>query len=275
MTAPAVNVPPLAEQLTQRGGDPDLLYRELEWLITESISSAPRTVQTALGPSEVGDPCARRIGHKLLGTTERIMPPNHKAWIGTQMHVGYAGILDENNLACAPAMGGQERWLVEVRVDVGDGVSGTADVYDRVTATVVDWKTCGRTMLRKYRANGPGSAYTIQAHLYGLGLIRAGHPVDHVMIVFLPRQGELAEAYVWHEPFDRDLAEAALQRYVGIRTLVEVLGDDALDALAMAPEWCTHCPFYRSGCEGHPDSRPPLDVPAITYNDRPAGFGTL
>jgi hypothetical protein len=275
MTAPAVNVPPLAEPLTQRGGDPDLLYREIEWLITEAISSAPRTVQVALGPSEIGDPCARRIGHKLLGTPPRTLPPNWKATIGTFTHAGLAEILDSNNLACAPDMGGQERWIVETRVDVGEGVSGTVDAYDRVTATQIDWKTCGRTMLRKYKTFGPGAAYQLQAHLYGLGLTRAGHPVDTVMIIFLPRQGELSEAYVWHEPFDRDLAEAALQRFVGIRTLVELLGNSALDALPMAPEWCTHCPFYRSGCEGHPDSRPPLDVPALTFNDRPAGFGTL
>jgi hypothetical protein len=273
--APAGKVPPLDPALQQRGGSPDLLCAELLGLIGDAINTAPRELQTALGPSEIGDPCARRIGHKLLGSPQRVLPPNWKAWVGTTMHAGLAGILDVDNLRCAPDLGGHERWIVETRVDVGHGVTGTVDAYDCVTATEVDFKTCGRTMLRKYKREGPGAAYQIQGHLYGLGLTRAGHPVDTVSVMFLPRQGELAEAYYWHEPFDPDLAEAALQRYDGIRTLVELLGDNALDALPKSPEWCTHCPFYMSGCDGHPDARPPLAVPALTYDGAPHGHNTL
>lgn len=258
----------------QRGGSPDLLYAELAHLITEAIKGAPRTVQTRLGPSEIGDPCARRIGHKIIGTPARPLPPNWKATMGTAIHAWLAAVLDADNVAGAPMMDGQERWLVEVPVTVGDGISGTADVYDRITATVIDWKTCGRTMLRKYKANGPGVGYQIQAHLYGLGLVRAGQPVDTVMVIFLPRQGELAEAYVWSEPFDQGLAEAALQRYIGVESLVAVLGEAALDALPMSPQWCSLCPFYQSGCEGHPEGRPAAAVPALTFNQRPDGFNT-
>lgn len=267
----ATYVPILDPRLQQRGGSPDLLWRELAGLITNRIANDPRELQTALGPSEIGDPCARRIGHKLLRSRARTMPPNLKARFGHTMHADLAAMLDADNVHVAPHLDGQERWLVETRVDVAVGISGTVDVYDRITATVVDWKTCGRTMLAKYRREGPGDAYTIQAHLYGLGLTRVGHPVDTVMIIFLPRQGDLAEAYVWHEPFDPDLAEAALQRYHGIVALTGALGDAAVEALPTAPAWCTHCPFYddpagSGSCPGHPDARPPLAEPALTFN---------
>ena len=275
VAAPAGNVPPLDPALQQRGGSPDLLFAELVGLITAGLNNAPRELQTALGPSEIGDPCSRRIGHKLLGTPPRALPPNWKAGLGTWAHAGLAGILDADNVRCAPDLGYHERWLVETRVDVGHGITGTVDAYDFLTATEVDFKTCGRAMLRKYKRFGPGAAYQIQGHLYGLGLTRAGHPVDTVSIVFLPRQGELSEAFYWHEPFDPDLAEAALQRYDGIRALVEVLGENALDALPKSPEYCTHCPFYQAGCDGHPDARPPLAEPAITYNERPHGYNTV
>lgn len=272
-------VPSLPPHLQQRGGSPDLLWRELNYLITTALDTAPRSVQTELGPSEIGDECARRMGHKLLGSQRRQQPPNWKAGMGTWAHAGLADVLDQENVRCAPDLGGVERFLVEHRVEVGSGVFGTVDAYDQITATVIDWKTCGRTMLRKYRTFGPGATYQLQAHLYGLGIRATGRPVDTVMIIFLPRQGDLSEAYVWHEPFDPDLAEAALQRYDGIRALVEAMGLAALDALPMAPAWCTHCPFYddphgSGSCPGHPDSRPPLDEPALTYNGRPDGYNT-
>jgi hypothetical protein len=269
MTATAV--PILDPRLQQRGGNPDLLWRELAWLISERIRYAPREVQQHLGPSEVGDECARRIGHKLLRSKERQLPPNWKATVGTSVHAWLAAMLDADNVRGAPDMSGQERWLVETRVDVGGGISGTADAYDRITATVVDWKTCGPTMLDGYRRKGPSAAYQIQVHLYGLGMVRAGHPVDTVMIVMLPRQGDLADAYVWHEPFDAELAEAALQRYLGIDAMITALGEAAIEALPMAPAWCTHCPFYDApegagSCPGHPDARPPLEEPALTFH---------
>jgi hypothetical protein len=259
----------LDEALQQRGGDPGLLSLELQHIIAERIESAPRSLQAELGPSEVGDPCARRIGHKLAGSPERTQPPKWKATVGTAIHAWLADCFDANNLAVAAEhLGGQERWLIEQRVDVGDGVTGTADLYDRVTATVVDWKSVGPTMLKGYRKDGPGEQYRRQLHLYGLGLERAGLPVDAVMIVFLPRQGELSDGYAWHEAYSAELAADALERYRGVRLIVDALGDAAPAALPMAPAWCGYCPFYGepAGCPGHPDARPSPGRPALTIN---------
>lgn len=252
----ATNVPPLDPVLHSRGGTPDLLDAELAALITNAIEAAPRTVQAELGPSEIGDPCAKRVGYKILHTPEREQPPNWKATVGTAVHAWLADVLDQTNVKLAPYLDGQERFIVETPVDVGHGVFGTVDAYDRITCTVLDWKTCGPAMLKKYQREGPGDEYRIQAHLYGLGLVRAGHPVDTVMVIFLPRQGDLADRYVWHEPYDQELAEAALARYAGIKATVDALGTSALDALPTAPAWCTYCPFL-GPCPGYRDPNAP------------------
>jgi hypothetical protein len=264
------HLPALPDWLISRGADPKQTSLELAHVIRTAIDTAPRSQQTALGPSELGDPCARRIGHKIIGSPQRAQAPNWKATVGTAVHSWLAAAFDADNLAEAFALG-SERWLVETRVDVGEAagqmVSGTVDLYDRITATVIDWKTCGPSMLDHYKHGGPGDTYRAQVNLYGLGLSRLGLPVETVMIVFLPRQGELADAYTWHEAYDPELAATTLERYAGIHYLVDVLGDAAPDVLPMAPAWCLRCPFYGGPCPGHPNAQPPgASAPALTLN---------
>src|SRR6202007_2411815 len=94
----------------------------------------------------------------------------------------------------------------------------------RVTGTVVDWKSVGPTQLTKYKAKGPGGQYRAQAHLYGRGWARRGQDVRHVAVMFLPRNGELREAYFWSEPYDEQVAIQALQRLEGIPLTARALG---------------------------------------------------
>lgn len=255
----------LPAPLQRTSTEPRLVGRELLDLIRGAIERHPRSLQTAIGPSEIGQPCARRLGYQMLGQPERPnQTPNWKATVGTAMHTWLEGVLDDDNLTYAAKAGkGQERWYVETRVDVGeiDGetITGSCDVFDRVTGTVVDWKTTGPTQLKKYSRKGPGQQYRTQAHLYGRGWQRRGMTVRHVMIVFLPRNGELHEAYVWHEPYDEQVAIDGLQRATGIAVAAKALGHDALAQLPTAEAYCRLCPFYnpqatdlRVGCPGHP-----------------------
>jgi hypothetical protein len=189
-------------------------------------------------------------------------------------------MLDDYNLAWAQTHNGEERYYVETRVNVGllngTDISGSCDVYDRVTGTVIDWKSCGPTMLRKYVKHGPGDAYRKQAHLYGRGWQRKGLNVRHVMIIFLPRQGELLrDSYTWHEPYDVHTAIDALERATGIDITIQALGDQAFQHLPTADAYCTHCPFFLArstdltqGCPGHPGAQPnALPPPALTLTD--------
>ena len=50
---------------------------------------------------------------------------------------------------------GNERFYIETKVSVGEingqEITGSCDLYDRVTGTVIDHKTCGPTILNSYR----------------------------------------------------------------------------------------------------------------------------
>lgn len=256
---------PLPAHLTQVGGDPQLAAKELLHTIAESITRQPRTLQKAIGPSEIGQACARRLGYKLLGTPERERPPAWKPTVGTAVHAHLEGVFDAYNVANAHLMGGQERYLIETRVTVGtingEPVTGTCDLYDRVTCTSWDWKCVGPTQLTKYKRQGPGPQYEAQAHLYGQGWWNAGLVCTHVGVVFLPRNGELKDAHVWTAPFDPVVASDALRRVEGVAIATGALGTAALASLPTADDWCSYCPFFRKdstdladGCPGHPSA---------------------
>lgn len=252
----------LPNHLNQRGIDPDLTGDHLMHLISEAIVNHPRSQQVQLGPSELGHECARRLGYKLLGHPENPGPPNWRATVGTALHAWLETVLDQANIDYeAQTKSGQERFWIETKVIVGqilgEDIDGFCDVYDRVTATVVDWKSVGPTQLTKYKRFGPGPQYRGQAHLYGRGWRAKGLPVDTVMDVFLPRNGELAESYIWHEPYDEQVALDALQRVNGIAIATQALGHAALSQLPTADAWCHMCPYFKArstdlhaGCPG-------------------------
>lgn len=242
-------------------------------VIVDAIINSDRSLQKMIGPSEIGDPCPRRIGYKLLGMPENDLRPNWKATVGTGTHMWLETAFDKYNLANAHLYGHQERFYIETKVIVGEVngklIPGSCDLYDRVTATVVDHKTCGPSMLKKYRRQGPGQQYRDQAQLYGRGWQRAGLPVTRVMIVFLPRQGELEDAYIWHEPYNEQIALDALQRVEGVDLTVTALGWAALELLPAVEAYCTYCPFFShrstdltKGCPGPENSR--LNQPTPT-----------
>lgn len=253
MTAGRYTIPRLPPELEARGGSVDKVADELKWVISDAVRHHPRTLQRRIGPSEIGHPCPRRIGYKLLDHPD--VNANDVAWkptVGTAVHDWIAQAFDRFNLMFDESTGsGQERFLVEHRVVVGQingvDVDGSADVYDRVTATVVDWKIVGPDQLRIYSAKGPGDQYRSQLHLYGRGFANAGLPVDHVMIVFLPRNGEFDQTVVWAEEYDEQVAVDALARAQAIATTVAVGGPAALPLLPTHDSWCYRCPYFKAG----------------------------
>lgn len=261
----------LPDHLAHRG-DPGKARSDYFDVIRRAITDHPRSQQRELGPSEIGDPCARRIGHKLLGTPARTRPAAWKPTVGTAVHAWLEQQFDLDNLAKLGHLEGQERWLVETRVTAGFApeveqlvgtpwLAGSCDLYDRVTATVIDHKVVGPRQLKKYRAQGAGALYRTQAHTYGLGWANRGFPVEAVAICFLPRDGDLSDAHWWSEPWDRQVALDAIERYRAIAATVTTLGTSAPAVLPTADAYCTFCPYYASGvtdlaaaCPGDPGS---------------------
>lgn len=258
-------IAPLDPAFQQPGGN--LLGDELLEVISDAITNHPRSLQAAIGPSEIGVECGRRIAYKLLGVPERKRPsPNWLATVGTAVHAWLEGQFDTDNVKRAPHLDGQERWLIETKLTVGfvpglGFVTGSCDLYDRVTRTVVDWKIVGPTALKKYKAQGPSLQYRTQAALYGQGWVNAGHPVDTVAIAFLPRNGELRELHFWSEPFDPAIAAAALARLAQIKAACDQHGLGVLPLANTADNYCGHCSWFSygstdptKGCPGDPAS---------------------
>lgn len=219
--------------------------------VRTAIVEHPRSQQVALGPSEIGISCSRRLGYKLLHYPEPDQV-NWKATVGTAGHAWLETVFDADNLRQATQLGGQERWLIETALDVATSptlgtISGHCDLYDRLTGTVVDHKFVGPAMLKGYRSKGPSAQYRTQAHLYGLGWAYKKMPVTTVSIMFLPRNGELADAHFWSEPWQPQIALDALNRVEGIALAVKLRGAEALTILPTADNYCGNCPFYKPG----------------------------
>lgn len=249
--------------LAEAGGPLPYLGDELLWAIVNQITYAPRSMQRRVGPSEIGIPCDRRLGYKLAGVDAiNVGAPPWKPAVGTALHFSLEQIMQWFNGYLRVDDGGP-RFLLEHKVSVGsicgEDITGTCDAYDRLNRTVIDWKTVGEKALRKYKEQGPGPQYRVQAHLYGRGWARRGLPVEHVAVMFLPRDRELRDAHWWFEPYDEQVAVTALTRAEGIAGLVGQLGPGALPLLQTADNWCTFCPHFlpastdpTQACPGHP-----------------------
>jgi len=225
-------------------------------LLRDIADRRPRNHQTAIGPSELGGACDRRLGYRMLGTAKNNTDADPLAsWIGTAVHA-----------AIEQALADDPDWLCEIPVTLpGYGITGTLDAYHAPTRTVLDWKVVGATTLRKTRLVGMSEQYRTQVHTYGLALDMAGTPVAEVAVAMIPRSGRMQDLHLWSEPLNPAVVEAALRRYEQIQTVVTIAGDKAPLALATGETFCQTCPWYLPGatdpaeaCPGH------IDPPTVT-----------
>jgi hypothetical protein len=220
------------------GGHADRLRDRLLAMVKHADGRADRTQQTALGPSEIGDPCAHCLAAKILGLYAR--DPFYDPWpaiIGTAVHAWLEDAAERDNRD----NGGT--WNTETRVYPNNDLlprGGKADLYDDSTRTVIDHKVVGLAPLRNYKANGPGVSYRRQAHIYGLGFEAMDWQVEHVAIAFWHRGGRMTDLHVWSEPYDAAYAQEALQRYRTLRDLATSSGPAILPALPSDPS-CFTC----------------------------------
>ncbi|NJQ14191.1 PD-(D/E)XK nuclease family protein [Streptomyces bohaiensis] len=253
------------------------IARRVGQLIVDTAHNAPRSTQVAIGPSEIGDVCERKLTYKLLDWPTVDQGDPIASVIGTGMH---SWMEDAFRARQSKLPDGRDRYKIESRVTVRTGptpastITGSADLFDRLTGTNLDWKLTGVSSLDKYRRQGPHAAYHAQAHLYGMGQANAGEDVKRVAIVFIGRHHEL-RVHVWSEPYREDVARAALQRL------------DRITARAMSTDFeaephrwaevptdekaaCRFCPWLRSGstdlatgCPGVGSTRPGASLSAL------------
>lgn len=227
----------------------DAIRADLIAAVETDWANHPRSLQTAIGPSEIGVPCSRQIAAKLAGA-QRTNPSGDllPAYIGTATHARLEESFEADNRRLF-AEGRGHRWLTEQRVTVAPGLSGSCDLYSSWDGgMVIDHKVVGATSFRKYLKEGPSEQYRVQAHSYGLGFQNAGYPVARVGIFFIPKSSYLSKSFVWSEPFDPAVALNAVDRLEKIRNAVDLIGavDDhsQLDRVpARSGDHCTFCPF--------------------------------
>lgn len=222
------------------------IERELISLIRTQIANHPRSQQKAIGPSEIGIPCKRRLGYKLAGV-EPVNPGD--GWlptVGTATHswLSYA-------LHAANAHLGRSRYLIEhyISVPCGTGckIHGSLDCYDTDLDTVVDWKIVGKTTLTEVKRGRISQQYRVQLNTYGLGLHLQGYDVKSIALAAIPRNSVLSDAVVHVEPFDPELAASALAELDDLHKGIDALGLDVIQYLETTSDKddCRYCPFKR------------------------------
>lgn len=213
--------------------------------IIDDMVNHPRSLQKKIGPSEMGIPCNIRVLHKLNqdDEPERDSYP-WKPAIGTACHTWLEGVFEAASEHGKPAAG---RWIVEKKYVVGqilgEDHAGSTDLFDTWGRAVMDHKFIGKNTMKEYRAGGPSEQYFVQANLYGKAWEDMGYQVDLVMICFLPREGELSDAFIWSAIYDRSVAEAALVRVNKLANLLRAVGiEQALSLYQPCKDtWCPWC----------------------------------
>ena len=258
-THPACSPSAVFEFEEPYGEDPfnSALKRKLIEIILWADQQNPRASQIKIGPSEIGDPCDRRIAYRLAGVPAvNVAFDPWAAIVGTALHSWLERAVTDWVVAKK-----DNNWTTEQTLHIDEFVEGHSDLYSHAEQAVIDWKGAGPDVMKKLKRDGPSIGYQIQTHIYGYGFERHGWPVDRVVLAFLPRAGWLRDMYVWSAPYDRSIAEAAIARVYSIaQRTVE------LDVLTQSHRWeqidavpsnaCGFCPWYsniRTAEEGASD----------------------
>ena len=229
------------------------LAQQLKDLITQAGIWSPRSKQIAIGPSEIGHECSRRLAYKLLDWTKpnETSSSSWAAQVGTAIHAYLAEVFSK-----------LEGYEVEQKVQIRANLAGTIDLYDTVRGIVLDWKTVGYSNLKERKTSGAPIQQIVQIQLYGYGKAQAGAKVNKVGLVYLPTSGSLDEMHIELFDYDESVALKALSRIDDLYSLlsqVDVESNPEMLALipAEASRMCNYCPYFlpfskdlAKGCNG-------------------------
>lgn len=236
------------------------IHRPTEWMSPETariwpdirlhiaahIRNQPRTLQTEIGPSELGTQCLHHLGQRLMGRKPAEQDIKWLPFIGTSVHAQFERMF-----------GDETKFETETRVDVGEiwpgrMVSGSIDLWSGRHKATIDWKIVGKSTLDSVRRDGPSQQYRIQASLYGIGMTNrlTDGAVEHSCIYYLPRNAQSIDGgYIYETGFDPQPGMWALNRARLMLCLLDTLRtgygnatvDDWIDCLPRNPQHCFTC----------------------------------
>lgn len=207
--------------------------------LVEMDKARPRSLQTAIGVSSLGD-CRRRVWHlnrQDIGTNEVTRLP---AIMGTAIHAAIesafaGGFADRKEM---------DQPMIEYRVELDGLPPATIDYYDPLEYEVVDWKTIKLSGVDYFLTKQK----RWQVQVYGYLLEQSGFPVRTVSLVGIPRDGTERDIIVHSEPYDANVALDALS------WLNDVIACEEPPAPEREPNtFCkSYCQFYGELCQGMP-----------------------
>ena len=202
-----------------------------------------RSQQVEVGPSSIGG-CRRQVWHELKQTPIT----NHQteslaAILGTFIHAGIEKAIRRDD-----PFG--DNFMIEVEAE-HDGLKGHVDLFIKDLGLVVDWKTTKVKSLRYF----PSQQQRWQVQVYGWLLEKAGHKVNHVALVAIPRDGEMGDIRAHVEPYDSPTAEAGIDWLNQVKSLVANNGEapEPTESVFFCSRYCSY--YDPSGEIGCPSSK--------------------
>lgn len=197
--------------------------------LVKADNARPRSQQTAIGVSQLGS-CRRQVWLKLKATPETNPTLRLPAIMGTAIHSAIEAVI------------GSTGALIEERVEIEGLPPATIDYFDPATGEVVDWKTVTLKNIPYFVTQQK----RWQVQTYGYLLEQAGHTVNTVTLVGIPRDGTENDIVVHSEPYDEDVALQALAWLADVEAREEAPNPER-DAASFCSKYC---PFYGSACQG-------------------------
>lgn len=230
---------PLASELILLA---DELKRELCQVITDAGTYSPRSRQTSIGPSELGEECTRKLAYKLLDW-EKVNISSSGSWaaaVGTAIHSHLETIFSAE----------PEKYATETRVKIRGNLAGTVDLFHTERKMVLDWKTKSPTGIKEKRAAGASDKEIIQVMTYAYGKVLEGTPVDYVGLVFLPTGGQVSDMYIELHKYDEAIVLKALARIDNVYELLATIDVEANPIMwqhipSVPSRMCMYCPYFK------------------------------
>jgi hypothetical protein len=200
--------------------------------VTAYDGQRDRSKQVKIGPSAIGG-CRRRVYHNIMRTptTNDTTMNSLPAIMGTYIHAGIAEAITRED-----PFG--DNFLIEQQFET-EKITGNVDLFIKDIGLVVDWKT---TKVKSMRYS-PSKSNIYQVQVYGWILEQNGHKVNEVALVYIPRDGDIADIRVHREAYSEEIA------LEGLKWLDEIYNIVDASAQPPAPEekvfFCSrYCSYY-------------------------------
>jgi hypothetical protein len=211
-----------------------VLADALRELIFTGATTSERSLQQAVGMSEIGADCERQLAYKIASTPPVNLDPDPMPSImGTGFHLHVQRMVERLD---------RRRYLVETPVTF-KGIPGTVDLYDRRRRVVIDWKSTGKSKLRRLRTDGPPMRAQIQIQIYGAALRELGEDPSRLALAYVPRDGSLDDLWVWSTVPDQALVDKWVGRFESIVD-GHAAGASPADFKATPGPLCKYCPHF-------------------------------